>query len=469
MRTREIFRSTAFRLALAFALAITTAMAAVFALVYLQISTMDVERLRAVLVDEAAKGANESDEDLKRALDLRLTRDLRRLDYVALFSRDGKLVYGNISQLPSIAVDGAAHFVADLHPSQIGDRVEAALCVARKLPDGGVLVLGRSLAEVYAIRATVLRALVTGLAPTIILALAIGAFFARAASRRLLQIHETIARIMTGDLDARLPVGKGTDDIDEVTAAVNLMLDEIVRLLDQLKSVGDNIAHDLRTPLAVVRAKLERGLENESSFADLRKAATEALDQLEKAMATVSALLRISAVENGLRSKAFTEIDLTRICDELVEFYEPLAQSKSIAMTLHASGATPMLGDADLLREALSNLIDNAIKFSPADSAIVVEAKMAAGKPLVRVSDSGCGVAPEDREKIFQRFYRAPQASRLPGHGLGLSIARTIANLHGFDLTVTDNHPGACFEFSARVKQNLVTARRVRRASTVGA
>jgi signal transduction histidine kinase len=450
MRMLELFRSTAFRLAIAFALATAAATAVVFAVVYLEISTLDVARLRVVLADEAAKGVSESDDDLRRALELRLTRDLRRLDFVALFAADGALVFGNVNALPHIPVDGAAHFVAEARTSGAESHSEPALFVARHRDGGGVLLLGRSLVEIYEIRSTVLRSLMAGIGPAIVLALAIGAFFALRATKRLALIHETIARIMKGDLKARLPSSGAADDIDKISRAVNLMLDELARLLDQLKSVGDNIAHDLRTPLAIMRAKLERGLAAENDHEALRMAAEEALDQLEKSIVMIAALLRVSAIESGLRAASFQEIDLAKICADLFEFYEPVALAKSVEMTLEASSSAPMRGDADLMREAISNLIDNAIKFTPSGGQVRLEAAMIDQCPIVRVYDNGAGIPPAERAKIFQRFYRAESGQGAPGHGLGLSIAKTIAVLHGFDLTVEDNAPGARFELSSR-------------------
>jgi signal transduction histidine kinase len=448
MRTPELFRSTAFRLASTFALAIILAMTAVFAIVYLEIATSDVGRLRVVLVDEAAKGVGESDEELRRALELRLTRDLRRLDYVALFGKDGALVFGNVTQMPAIPVDGDAHLVNGARSTVAENAAEATLFVARRRADGGVLLLGRSLVEVYAVRGIVLRALVIGLVPTTLLSLAIGAIFARRASLRLAMIRQTIDRIMRGDLNARLPVRGSGDEIENVARAVNSMLDELVRLLDQLKSAGDNIAHDLRTPLAIMRAKLERALAEQSNHQALRDAAMDSLAQIDKAVASVAALLRISAVESALRSSAFREIDLVPICADLFEFYEPLARSKAIEMTLEESPTALMQGDADLLREAISNLLDNAIKFTPSGGAIRLEVAVERGRPMVRVVDSGCGVPAEEQEKIFERFYRGGREQRPAGNGLGLSIAKTIANLHGLKLTVKDNAPGSRFELS---------------------
>ena len=163
----------------------------------------------------------------------------------------------------------------------------------------------------------------------------------------------------------------------------------------------------------------------------------------------VTALLRISAVESGLRASAFRDIDLAKICADLFEFYEPVAGAKSIEMTLQTPGAAPMQGDADLMREAISNLIDNAIKFTPPGGKVQLEIAMSGGQPMVRVRDSGRGVPPAERDKIFQRFYRGGDQAA-PGYGLGLSIAQTIASLHGFELTVEDNAPGARFQLAAR-------------------
>lgn len=449
MRILEVFNSRAFRLALGFSLAISVATAAVFAFIYLQVSRADMDQVGAVLVDEAAKSVGGSEADLRRALELRLTRDIRRLDFVALLDRKSQVIFGNVPAMPRIPIDGKAHFVEEgLLPDPFGNK-DPTIFVASRRADGGVLLLGRSLREDYDLQETLLRALAIALLPTILLSLAIGVWFARRASQRFERVHHAIVRIMNGELDSRLPVTNEDGDIDKVARAVNLMLDEIARLLDQLKSAGDSIAHDLRTPLAVARAKIERALDNDSQIDQPREALEAALAQIEKASVTISAILRISAVENDARKRQFKDFDLAAVCAQLLDFYEPLAESKAVAMTVDADRPVPVRGDQDLMREALSNLIDNAIKFTPAGGAVRIEARMADGRPFVRVSDTGVGVPPQERARIFDRFYRGERSGQSPGHGLGLSIAATIANLHGFDLTVEDNHPGARFELRA--------------------
>jgi signal transduction histidine kinase len=445
----EFFRSSAVRVALVFVLVTTVATTAVFALVYFQIGEANEARNRLILETEAAKSVNRSVDELRTAFEVRLTNDLRRIDYAALFDENHKFMFGNIDALPTIPIDGKSHFIPATHVPGSNNRLEPAIFVVRQRPDGTVMLLGRSLLETLAFGRIVQRALAAGLAPMLILALAIGAYFARRSSRRLTTIHDTMARIMKGDTDWRLPIGSGRDPIDKISRDVNLMLDEIVRLLVQLKGVGDNIAHDLRSPLAVVHAQLERGLES-SSDEQLRTAAKQALAHIDKAMLTVAALLRLADVEYGPKSRNFRPIDLSAVCTDLFEFYQPLAESKSIKMTLETQSPVQIVGDGDLMREAVSNLIGNAIKFTPENGAVAISVMREDGLPVVRVRDSGIGVEPAERDKIFQRFYRTSSGHRVPGSGLGLSIAAAIANLHELDLRFSDNNPGAVFEMVGR-------------------
>ncbi len=174
-----------------------------------------------------------------------------------------------------------------------------------------------------------------------------------------------------------------------------------------------------------------------------------ALAQIEKVSTTVSAILRISAVENGVRRSQLKRFDLSAVCVQVFDFYEPLAESKDVAMTVEAATPVSIRGDEDLMREAVSNLVDNAIKFTPAGGAVRIEARTVDGRPFVCVSDTGVGVPPQERTRIFERFFRGERSGKSPGHGLGLSIAETIASLHGLQLTVEDNSPGARFELRA--------------------
>ncbi len=448
MARNNIFRSAAFRVAVVFALVVTASTSAVFGFVYWQVAASDTTRLRAILVDEATKAALQPTAQVEPELARRLTSDLRQMEYVGLFDAAGRHIYGNVTVLPPIRVDGAAHLVEMRGPNP-GQETEPVILVAERRPDGGVLLLGRSLYEIYALRHWVLQALAIGIVPTILLALLGGALLSLRASRRLQSIRHAIDRIIRGNLQERLPVHRRPDDIDEVVRGVNLMLDEIIRLMNQVKTVGDDIAHDLRTPLSIMRARLERGLAS-AAEKELRAASQQALADLDRALTTVTALLRISEIESGLRRSAFQHVDLAEVCREVFELYEPVAEAKSIAISLDAPEPVPMTGDTDLLREALANLVDNAIKFTSEGGAVSISARPEG--PCVRVADTGPGVAASERQMIFQRFYRSAEHGRVPGHGLGLSMAATIAELHGFALRLDDNVAGAAFEMGPAAK-----------------
>jgi len=446
-----------FRLALAFALAIAAVIAGVFGVIYLNVARADTNRVGAILIEEARRNVDASEDNLRQALEARQTTDIRRIDYVALFDERGELRFGDVARLPDLPVDGRAHLIAanDWQTRDVGSG--SAVVVLRRRADGGVLLLGRDLRDTYDVENALVRSLAVALLPTIALSLAIGAIFAARARRRFLKLHDAIRRIIEGDLRSRLPALESGDEIDGVARAVNLMLDEIARLLNQLKSVGDNIAHDLRAPLAVAKAKLERLLDEEPNGAPTRPEIASALKQLEKAAVTIAALLRISGVENAPRESRFHDIDLAAICAEVAEFFEPLAELKSIALTTDLPAPVWVRGDENLMREAVSNLIDNAIKFTPVGGRVRIETTFAEGGAAVRVCDSGRGVPAREREDIFRRFYRAPSSEGVEGHGLGLNIAQTIAHLHGFEIVVEDNEPGARFVMRAVARGALAS------------
>ena len=443
MRRLELFRSTPLRLAFAFALAMIVLTGGVFAFVYIATTSAWIAELQHVFADEAEKAASSDDDRLRRALSLRLTRDFRRLNYVALYDSSGALVFGNFDHRPDIPVDGQARVIDDFQAAA-GAQPEPTLLVARARPNGGVIVLGRSLDEVTTLRRILARALSFAILPLAASALAIGLFFARRTASRIREIDRAIEAIVLGDLRSRLP-RSGIEELDGVIGSVNLMLDEIERLLGQLAAVGGNIAHDLRAPVANVRATLEQALAAAPKNDSLRAPVQSSLRQLDRALTTIAALLRIASIENEHRHSAFCRIDLAALCAELLEFFLPLAQAKGIAMTLAAEKPVWRQGDADLMREAIANLVDNALKFTPRGGVVRIEASERDGLALVEVSDNGRGVPASEANEIFRRFARASGVADQPGAGIGLSIAETIARLHRMELSVADNAPGARF------------------------
>jgi signal transduction histidine kinase len=308
-----------------------------------------------------------------------------------------------------------------------------------------------------------------------LLALVGGGLLSRSMGRRIGDINETIAEIMSGDLARRIPPGESGDDFDQLIDNLNRMLDRIEHLMEGVRQVSDNIAHDMRTPLARLRNRLETlrhmqpqsgtvsgvapsvdsGLPDNSSplSADpapdeRRQVVEEALADADTMLAAFNALLRIARIESGARRAAFGEIDVTAVAGDVVELYEPLAEEKQQTIDVNMEHGVTIRGDRDLLFQALANLLDNAIKYTPAGGRIRMDLESAGQEARITIADSGPGIPLAAREKVFQRFYRLDDSRGSTGSGLGLSLVQAVVQLHGGSVALGDNEHGLRVEVS---------------------
>ncbi|HQT76632.1 MAG TPA: ATP-binding protein [Rhodopila sp.] len=366
----------------------------------------------------------------------------------ALFTPAGQLIAGNIDHVPGdLPADGQAHHITVAIGTGNATRLPV-IAVARRLPDGTVLVLGRGVGILASLRDIVVGALLLAAIPCIIPALAAGIWLSRRAQRRVRAVNQSIERIMAGQIHERLPVGRTADEFDQLAISVNRMLDEMQRLLAEVQGVTDTVAHDLRTPLARIRSVLERGRTKATTQAELVQVAERAIAGLDQAQSIITALLRIGEFESGQRRAAFQDVDLNDVAMTAAELYAPVAEEKQITFTVVPveNIAVPVFGDRDLITEAVVNLLDNAIKFAPAGGAVRLVVAVTEDGPVLRVIDNGPGISPQERALVMTRFYRADKTRHVKGHGLGLSIVLAIVRLHDFDLVVEDAHPGCMFE-----------------------
>ena len=447
MLPTEIVRTATFRLTLAVAAAFAVCTVVLFAFIYWQTAVFETQRIGAIITGEAGVLAEAPLSELAHApegrlMDGRLASGLHRVTFVGLFAPDGTHVVGNLHDLPAdLLPDGRVHRLDGL---QLADGTQTALAVALRLHGGQTLVVGRNIAVLVELRQVVIHALLLGLIPAVLLALTAGAVLSLRTVGRLRVLHQAIERIMHGGLDERLPAGGTRDDLDQLTRAMNRMLDEIERLVGEAKSVGDNIAHDLRTPLARVRTRLERGRRVARTREELCEVVDTAVKDLEVALGIVTALLRIGEIESGRRRAGFGSVDLAEIAQEAVEIYAPIAEERDVSLTAEV-GAVPWVpGDRDLLMEAVANLVDNAIKFTPAGGAVRIAVSDTPDGPALRIADTGPGIPAAERELVLRRFYRIDKSRQVPGHGLGLSLVAAIVRLHDFRLTADDG-PGCVF------------------------
>ncbi|MDA8253436.1 MAG: HAMP domain-containing sensor histidine kinase [Rhodospirillales bacterium] len=440
----EIFRSTPFRLAAAFAAAIAAVTLLLFAFIYWQTEIFETARIDTLLQSEAAVMAGESEPEIVRSVGRRLAGDLFRAAFVGLFDADGQLLAGNLRHIPvGLPIDGQAHRVsaAGVEPEAPGFAVVRA--VARRLPGGEVLVIARDIAVLAELREPVLNALELGLIPAFLLSLAAGALLSRRALARVKVVHETIERIMRGDLHERLPARGGRDDLDRLAVSINRMLDRIEGLLLEVKGVGDNIAHDLRTPLARARAKLERGRNGAEDLSALRGVVDTAVADLDQAIVIITALLRIGEIETGRRRSGFGSVSLADIAREAYDLYQPVCEEHRLTLELVLAARPVVSGDAELLMEAIANLLDNAVKFTPEGGRIRLAVELENGTAAFSVQDTGPGIPAAERPTVLRRFYRGEASRHTEGHGLGLSIVGAIVRLHEFRLALRAPQEGS--------------------------
>jgi signal transduction histidine kinase len=268
------------------------------------------------------------------------------------------------------------------------------------------------------------------------MALIIGMVLSLRALDRLSDVNRRIQRIVAGDLRERLPTRGSDDPFDQLAVGVNRMLGEIEALIHEIAGVGDDIAHDLRTPLTRVRVRLERGREHAATLAELRAVADQAIVGLDQALAIITALLRIAEIEHSRRLEGFSEVALAPLLREVGDLYEPIAEDKHVTLRVAATDAATVHGDRDLLFEAVANLVDNAVKFTPEGGRVELALLRREGDTVIRVSDTGPGISEVEREAVTKRFYRSDKSRRTEGLGLGLSLVAAIVNLHGFRLTI---------------------------------
>jgi signal transduction histidine kinase len=302
--------------------------------------------------------------------------------------------------------------------------------------------VGRDIQDRAAIRDVILNGLAWAALAALLLAVAGGVMVRRAVFKRVETINRTAAAIVQGDLARRVPTTHSADEFDQLSGTINEMLDQIQLLIEGTRGASDAVAHDLRTPLAEMRGRLEALLRNrppaEATFEEVGKT----IGDIDRLIAVFNALLRLADIRSGVRRSGFRDVELDRILAEVAEFYEPMAEEKSLVLDLGALQPTVVKGDPDLLAQAIGNLLDNAIKYSPGGSKVSL-GLMRLPERLLRleVRDLGPGIPQGEREVVTRQFYRGSQ-SDVPGTGLGLSLVLAVAHLHGGRLELSDNGPG---------------------------
>ncbi|HEX3538643.1 MAG TPA: HAMP domain-containing sensor histidine kinase [Stellaceae bacterium] len=362
-------------------------------------------------------------------------------------TQDGRPLAGNLTNWPA----GAAVTPGPLSFTiQTQAKGQAATHPARGMliviPDGYRLLVGRDISDAARFRDRVKMALIWSGLLALVAGLAGGALMSRNMLRRVEQVNRTAERVVAGNLSDRVPLRGTGDEFDQLAGNLNGMLDQIERLMTGMREVTDNVAHDLKTPLARLRARLELALLGGADPAAQNAAIRAAIDEADRMLATFNALLSIAEVEAGAGRERAEPLALDEIVRNAAELYEPLAEERGFALHFDSEARVMIRGDRNLLSQAVANLIDNALKYGDGRAGRRGDIRLSVhdgrGRAVLEVADHGPGIPESERETVFNRFARLEPSRSTPGNGLGLSLVRAVARLHGGAVELLDNDPG---------------------------
>jgi signal transduction histidine kinase len=393
----------------------------------------DTVRLTDVFQREGAPG-------LKTFIDTRVGMQIAGDRILLLTDASLHRLAGNLAQWPQgvPAKPGMYTVTASLggHPTE-------CVFVRTALPGGYNLLVGRDVARFAPLTRHFWSGLAGAIAVLSIVGVLGGVFIRRALLARIDSIRQTVLAIVQGDLSHRLPTPRGGDELDTLSRTINGMLDQIEQLIHGIRDVSNAIAHDLRTPLAELRSRLEElsltRPTDEETFAEIDGAVAD----VDRVIRIFNALLRLAEIDTGMRRSGFVQVNANELASEAVEFYLPAAELKDVALSFGSAGPVLVSGDPVLLAQAVGNLIDNALKYVGDKGSVQVDVQHRTdGAVEICVSDDGPGIPDDEKPKVAQRFYRGDASRGTPGVGLGLSLVQAVAKLHGGTLELTDNYPG---------------------------
>ena len=350
----------------------------------------------------------------------------------------GHAVTGNLAAWPSEVVNTDAIY-------ELPVRRHGTASLARlhrfALPGGYALLVGRDVQPRAQLRDLLTHTLALALLLIVGLTVA-GAALVQLLFRRMLShVSATAAAISAGDLSPRVRLSGRGDEFDRLAATINDMLDRIGRLMDGVREVSNAIAHDLRTPITRARARLEDAAAHATGVEGLRTEVHRAISDLDNITAVFQALLRISEIEAGARRSAFTVLDLAPLLEDLAELYGAVAEERGLLLEVSVTGPLNTRGDRELIQQAMANLLDNALKFSPPGGVVRLVGERSGGGLHLSVIDRGPGIPRADVDRATERFFRGETARHTPGFGLGLTLVRAVAQLHGGSLLLAPGGP----------------------------
>ena len=435
MQFSELRRTTTFRLTILYGALFALGTIALLWMVYIRSVVYMTARVDHIINIQAEALLHSPRPGLRRRLIEDLTLNGDRIIVFGLFSAGGERLAGNLPTFP-----------AELHPNRApieipptSDFPSSARLIARPLPTGEILVVGRDVSQLEEMRSITVSALIWSGVLIIVAVLVCGTALSIRPMQRIYRLRAVAQDIARGDLKRRMPTTQRRDELDMFAETLNYMMSEVERLMSEVQNATAVIAHDLLGPLANVTQQLRRLQSAEAvEHADVARIT----ERIEEVLDRFRAILRLAELEAGQRRAGFKHVDLAQLVESVTQLYAPLAEEAGVRLLPIIERGIGAEADPALLFEALSNLIDNAIKFSQRGGTVQVRVGKDPARPQLIVQDNGPGIPSNERTAVLQRFYRVERNHPVPGSGLGLSVVAAIIRLHDFDLLIEDADPG---------------------------
>ena len=442
-RFSRILRSASFRMTLAYAALFVVSAGALFATVYFTATAAMQSDMQAVLRSEAYQlgeihrrsGLLGVAQEITKRINFRTRGPI----YYLLQGPSQQVMVGNLPGMPP--VNGAIDFAREDDAAPTSERARL-MGFGITLPDGSFILVAQDTSRLLDMQRAIESAFAWAGGLTLLLAIAGGVLLSGNFLRRIDTIGRTSRAIMEGDLTARIPARGTNDEIDQLVASLNAMLDRIQQLLEGVRQVSSDIAHDLRTPLSRLRQRLEDAREHATTTGDYAAATEAAIGEADEMLEIFSALLRIAQIEAGAQRSAFAAVDVSELARSVGEAYLPAAEDSQHRLVLEIQDSVTLNGDRQLLAQMLSNLVENALHHTPAGTTVTVAVRKPANGLEIEVADTGPGIPQAERDKVFERFYRLDRSRGTAGSGLGLALVKAIAGLHGLAIRLEERKPG---------------------------
>lgn len=446
----KLFRTTAFRLSLIYALTFSLLAATAMGFIYLTTkkelmnqtdarlqleANILINQYRAQDIDALFKSLQQKQHDNRTSFFIYVLVPRKQKDITTGFTaeyttEDGKQAFATLPMGVLLKTD-KAH---DEDPVRV---------LLTQLPGDYQLLVARDLNDQQKVLRKIFNTVILTIVVTLILALAVGMIFGQQVLRRIEKVRNTAGEIIDGDLSQRMPVNRRNNEFDQLSRTINSMLQRLEQLMHGMRNVTDNLAHDLRKPLNRIRNRLEVILLENRDEDTYRETIAQTVEDTDELIKTFNALLSIARAESGERRQDWTEVDLSGLLEQMAELYDAAAEEAKLEFSADIEPGLTLHGNRQLLAQAVTNLLDNAMKFTPTGGHVSLCAKHINDKIEIAVEDTGPGIPQNERKHIFERFVRLDSARSTPGSGLGLSLVKAVASLHQAEIDVETRNPGA--------------------------